>query len=994
MVDVYKNRVHVETSSSGTANLTLGAAISGAYQSFSGAGITNGATFPYTAYTATQFECGHGSYSTTGPTLNRTAGNVVAGSAGAGALTNFSSNPRVFIGPLAEDWPPTYVHPNHTGDVTSIGDGATTIVANAVSNTKLADMAANSIKGNNTGAGADPIDLTAAQVRALINVADGANNYVHPNHSGDVTSVADGAQTIAVNAVTNTKLRDSGALSVIGNASNATADPADIAAGADGDVLRRSGTALGFGQIATAGITNLAVTYGKIQNVTATDRILGRVTAGAGSIEEITCTAAGRALLDDAANSDQRNTLGLGALATLSTVGASEITDDSVGNAEIRNSGALSVIGRSANSTGDPADIAASAGSAAVLRESGSVLGFGTIATAGIADNAVSYAKMQDITATARFVGRITAGAGDPEELTGTQATTLLDVFTSALKGLVPSGSGGSTVNYLRGDGTWQAPPGTGGVPDGDKGEIVVTGGVWTIEANAVSNASLRDSGALSIIGRSANSAGDPADISATAASGAVLRESGSVLGFGTIATAGIANDAVDNTKLRNSAALSVIGNTTNATADPADIAAASDGQVLRRSGTAIGFGAIDLASANSLTGDLPFANLAQGTARSVLGVTGNATADVASIQGGANQFLQVNAAATALAFTTMGGDATLSGGTITLGTNVVTYAKMQDVTATARFIGRITAGAGDPEELTGTQATSLLDAVASGTKGLAPASGGGTINFLRADATWAIPVTGHGQCRLSKSGANLILLPVAGDKLIVNGVVCTVPSAGVTLAPTGLTPGTTYFIYATASAGAVNALVASTTAHATSSTAGQVGIEVMSGDNTRTLVGMARIITGPAWQDTYAQRFVRSWFKDPGLACRGFLTANRTTASTSFIELNTEIRCEFLAWSNEVFHFCLSGRGFVATGTDRINAGIGIDQGTTPETGTQNFGGTATGGTAAAPFATQAILQISEGYHFATLAAASNSGATCTYESGFALYGRSFQTG
>ena len=30
--------------------------------------------------------------------------------------------------------------------------------------------------------------------------------YVHPNHSGDVTSVADGAQTIAANAVTETKI--------------------------------------------------------------------------------------------------------------------------------------------------------------------------------------------------------------------------------------------------------------------------------------------------------------------------------------------------------------------------------------------------------------------------------------------------------------------------------------------------------------------------------------------------------------------------------------------------------------------------------------------------------------------------------------------------------------------------------------------------------------------------------------------------------------------
>lgn len=80
-----------------------------------------------------------------------------------------------------------------------------------------------------------------------------------------------------------------------------------------------------------------------------------------------------------------------------------------------------------------------------------------------------------------------------------------------------------------------------------------------------------------------------------------------------------------------------------------------------------------------------------------------------------------------------------------TIANNAVTYAKMQDVTATNRLLGRITAGAGDPEELTGTQATTLLDAVTSGLKGLAPASGGGTTNFLRADATWAAPSGGGG---------------------------------------------------------------------------------------------------------------------------------------------------------------------------------------------------------------------------------------------------------
>jgi hypothetical protein len=47
-------------------------------------------------------------------------------------------------------------------------------------------------------------------------------------------------------------------------------------------------------------------------NVSATDKVLGRVSSGAGAVEEITMTAAGRALVDDAAASDQRTTIGLG----------------------------------------------------------------------------------------------------------------------------------------------------------------------------------------------------------------------------------------------------------------------------------------------------------------------------------------------------------------------------------------------------------------------------------------------------------------------------------------------------------------------------------------------------------------------------------------------------------------------------------------------------------------------------------------------------------
>lgn len=67
-------------------------------------------------------------------------------------------------------------------------------------------------------------------------------------------------------------------------------------------------------------IDNSSVTYGKIQNVSASDKILGRSSSGSGIVEEINCTAAGRALIDDTDAAEQRTTLGLGSLSTKSLI--------------------------------------------------------------------------------------------------------------------------------------------------------------------------------------------------------------------------------------------------------------------------------------------------------------------------------------------------------------------------------------------------------------------------------------------------------------------------------------------------------------------------------------------------------------------------------------------------------------------------------------------------------------------------------------------------
>ena len=220
-----------------------------------------------------------------------------------------------------------------------------------------------------------------------------------------------------------------------------------------------------------------------------------------------------------------------------------------------------------------------------------------------------------------------------------------------------------------------------------------------TLSDNSVTFAKMQDINTDRLIGRDTAGVGDPEEI----ALDTTLEFTGSqsirraALTGDVTASAGsnsttIANNAVTDVKLRDSAAVSVIGRSANSSGDPADIAAASDGQVLRRASSAVGFGALDLASANSLTGDLPFANLTQGSARSVLGVTGNATADFASIQGTTDQVLRVDSAGTGLSFGTVA--------TAGIANDAVTYAKIQNVTS-ARLLGRATAGSGDTEEIT-----------------------------------------------------------------------------------------------------------------------------------------------------------------------------------------------------------------------------------------------------------------------------------------------------
>lgn len=112
---------------------------------------------------------------------------------------------------------------------------------------------------------------------------------VSDGDKGDITVSGSGSVwTIDNSVVTYGKMQNASGHSVLGRSANTSGAIGEITSTANGEVLHRQGSNLVFGHIGDSSITASSITYSRLQNVSTNNRLLGRSTAGAGSIEEIT----------------------------------------------------------------------------------------------------------------------------------------------------------------------------------------------------------------------------------------------------------------------------------------------------------------------------------------------------------------------------------------------------------------------------------------------------------------------------------------------------------------------------------------------------------------------------------------------------------------------------------------------------------------------------------------------------------------------------------
>lgn len=179
----------------------------------------------------------------------------------------------------------------------------------------------------------------------------------------------------------------------------------------------------------------------------------------AGTVTFTQGSASYQTLRDDGTNKTQRaainftstpriSTLLTDDLANNETEVALDISANSIDNTRIRQGVARSVIGVTGGATSDVADIQGTADQVLRVNTAGSALAFGTVATGGIADQAVTYVKIQNAAANNVLLGNNNGANTAFEELNAAACQTLLGFIdaTALANQQIAYGSDANTI--------------------------------------------------------------------------------------------------------------------------------------------------------------------------------------------------------------------------------------------------------------------------------------------------------------------------------------------------------------------------------------------------------------------------------------------------------------------------------------------------------------------------------------------------------------------